>query len=84
MPETRQVVYTHQEIAEVLVKEQGIHEGLWGLYVEFNISGANINSAPGAPAVPAAIIPLQRLGIQRFDEEVPGLTVDAAVVNPAP
>ena len=33
--------------------------------------------------VPTAIVPIQRVGIQRFDVEVEGLTVDAAEVNPA-
>ncbi len=82
MPETRQIIFSNQEVAEALVKKQGLHEGLWGLYVEFNIAGANVNSLDGN-IVPAAIVPLQRLGIQKFDEEMLSLTVDAAVVNPA-
>ena len=83
MPEPRQIIFTYPELAEILVKQQDIHEGLWGVYAEFAIGAANINPAPGADAVPSAIVPLQRLGNQRFDEEVKGLTVDAAVVNPA-
>jgi hypothetical protein len=43
----------------------------------------NFSPAQDVDAIPAAIVPLQRLGIQRFDEEVKGLTVDAAEVNPA-
>ena len=74
MPEARQIIFSYQELAEILVKQQGIHEGLWGLYAEFAITAANINAAPDAAAVPAAIVPLQRLGLQRFDEEVKGLT----------
>ncbi len=83
MPEARQIVFSYQEVAEILVKQQGIHEGLWGVYFELGITGANVNSAPGGDLVPAAIVPLARMGLQRFDEEAPGLTVDAAVVNPA-
>ncbi len=45
--------------------------------------GMNFSPAPDADVIPAAIVPLQRLGIQRFNEEVKGLTVDAAEVNPA-
>ena len=84
MPEARQIVFTYKEIAEALVKQQGIHEGLWGIYIEFGTAGANVNTAPGADLVPAAIVTLAKMGLQRFDEEAPGLTVDAAVVNPAP
>ncbi len=83
MAEPRQIAFPYQELATILVRRQGIHEGLWGVYVELGIGGANVSPAPGVDAVPAAIVPLQRIGIQRFDEEVEGLTVDAAVVNPA-
>ena len=64
MPETPQILFSYQEIAEALVKQQGIHEGLWGLH--------------------AAIVPVQGISLRRFDEEVGGLTVDAAAANPAP
>ena len=82
MAEPRQIAFPYQQLAEILVKQQDIHEGLWGIYIELGIGGANVSPAPGASVVPAAIVPLQRMGIQRFDEEVEGLTVDAAVVNP--
>ena len=79
-----QIVFSHKEVAAALIKEQDIHEGLWGVYIEFGIGAANIG-APGdeANVVPAAIVPVQRMGIQRF-EEPNSLTVDAAEVNPAP
>lgn len=83
MPETRQITFTYEELAEILVKQQGIHEGLWGVYFELGIGGGNVPS-PDGNFVPAAVVPLQRMGIQKFDEETKGLTVDAAVVNPAP
>lgn len=82
MPEARQITFSYQELAEVLIKQQDIHEGLWGIYVEFNIMATNVNG-PEGNVVPAAIVPVQRLGIQRFDVEVENLTVDAAQVNPA-
>lgn len=82
MAEARQIVFSYKEVAEALVKQHGIHEGLWGIYAEFGISAANINSAAGGDLTPAAIVPLVRMGLQRFDEEAPGLSVDAAVVNP--
>ena len=83
MPETRQVTFTYEELAEILIKQQGIHEGLWGVYFELGI-GAGTIPGPDGNFVPAAVVPIQRMGIQKFDEEVKGLTVDAAVVNPPP
>ncbi len=84
MPKARgQIIFSYQELAETLVRQQGIHEGLWGIYVEFNITATNLNG-PEGNIVPAAIVPVQKVGIQRFDTEIEGLTVDAAVVNPAP
>jgi hypothetical protein len=84
MPETPQIRFSYQELAEVLVKHQGIHEGLWGLYVEFDIATTFVSDQTGEKTVPAAIIPVQSIGLRRFDEEVGGLTVDAATVNPDP
>jgi hypothetical protein len=84
MPEAQQFTFTYQEIAEALIKRLDIHEGLWGVYIEFGIGGANIGTSPeNNDVVPAAIVPVQRMGIQRFDE-ANNLSVDAAKVNPAP
>jgi hypothetical protein len=82
--EAQQFIFSYRKLAEIMLKEQGIHEGLWGVYAEFAIGAANIQPAPDADSIPAAVVPLQKFGIQRFNEEVKGLTVDAAVVNPAP
>ena len=50
----------------------------------FATTTANINTNPNEIVlVPAAIIPVTKIGIQRF-EEMNNLTVDAAQVNPGP
>jgi hypothetical protein len=83
MAETRVVAFAHRELAEILIRHQGIREGLWGVYFEFRIGAANVNVSPASDdLVPAAIIPVSKVGIQRFDEPN-SLTVDAAKVNPA-
>ena len=83
MPESKNYVFSYTELAEILVKKLDIHEGLWGLYVEFNFGAANINASPdGKSLAPAAIAAIKSIGIQRFDTPN-NLTVDAAVVNPA-
>jgi creatinine amidohydrolase/Fe(II)-dependent formamide hydrolase-like protein len=83
MAEADRFTFTYKEIAEALVKQQGIHEGLWGVYVEFGIGAANVGTMPESnDVVPAAIVPVQKIGLQRFPE-ANNLTVDATVVNPA-
>jgi hypothetical protein len=62
------------------VKAQDIHEGIWGLYIEFGLSASNVG--PNEMELkPAAVIPILKLGLQRFPHEN-NLTVDAAKVNP--
>jgi hypothetical protein len=81
MPEMKQVTFSHKEVAEALIRYHDIHEGLWGLYVEFGLAGANIAPVQGGDLNPAAIIPILKLGLQRYPSPN-NLTADAAVVNP--
>jgi len=82
MPEMKQMTFSHKEVAEALIRYGNIHEGLWGLYVEFGLAAANIGSGPGTNDLnPAAIVPILKLGLQRFDKPS-NLTADAAEVNP--
>lgn len=80
MAEAKQISFTFQEIATLLVREQAIHDGHWGIFVKFGIQATNIKTSPN-DLLPAAVIPVLELGIQRFDEANP-LTVDASQVNP--
>ena len=87
MAETKQVVFSHQEIATILVKEQGIHEGFWGIYFELGLAGGAVPAPPptvasGAMVVPAAMVLIKNVGIIRFDQPN-AMTVDASKVNPA-
>lgn len=82
MAEANQYTFSFKEIVEALIKKQGIHEGLWGIYIEFGFSASNINTDPvGKHLVPGAVNIVQRIGIQQFPEPS-NLTVDAAEVNP--
>jgi len=82
MSEAQNFTFTHKEIAEALIKKENIHEGLWGIYIEFGIAGANINTPPDLETIiPAAIVPVVKIGIQRFPQPN-NLTVDAAEFNP--
>lgn len=82
MAEAIQYKFSHREIAEILIKQQGLHEGIWGLYVRFGLGASNVGESP-AQIQPAAIIPVLEIGLQKFDQET-GISVDAAKVNPKP
>jgi hypothetical protein len=80
MAEASQILFTYKEIAEALVRQQGLRDGIWGLVAKFGISAANIGENEG-DLKPAAILPILALGLQKFDKEN-NLSVDAAKVNP--
>jgi len=80
--EPSQYLYTHKELVTALVKDSNIHEGIWGLSVNFGFGAASMGSSPDAEDLnPTAVIPLLKVGIQRV-EVVNSLSVDAAIVNP--
>lgn len=82
MPEQQMIAFSFKELAKLMVKEQDIHEGLWGIYVEFGLAAANVGSGPDDPSLsPSAIVPIKKIGLQRFTE-ASNLTINAAVENP--
>jgi hypothetical protein len=82
MAEPALITFSHKEVVEALIKHQGVHEGIWGLYVKFAIHASNV--AFGSPELlPAAIVPVVEIGLLKF-EEVTSLSVDASKVNPKP
>lgn len=80
MAEVKTIALTHKEVVEAFIKHQNIHEGIWQLYVEFGIAAGNVSISPDE-TVPAAVVPIKRLGLMRVDKEGP-LAVDASIVNP--
>jgi hypothetical protein len=80
MAETKSITFDYKEIAELLVKKQEIHDGHWGIYFEFGLAAANLGPSP-EELRPAAVVPILKIGIQRFDEPT-NLSVDASIVNP--
>lgn len=80
MAEASQITFSFKEIAEMLVKRQGLHEGIWGIFVKFGMGASNVG--PNEDSLqPAAIVPILELGLQKFEKEN-NLSVDAAKVNP--
>jgi hypothetical protein len=84
MPEANQYMFTHKEIAELMVKKAGLHDGKWMLSVTFGFGA--VNGGPTTEqAMPTGVVAVQSIGIQKAPPDAPAaLTVDAAVVNPAP
>lgn len=65
MPESTATMFTHQALAELLVKSQGIHEGIWGIAIQFGLGAAN--AGPNDEEMhPSAIVPVLNVGIGKF------------------
>lgn len=83
---SKQITFSHRELARILVREQGLTTGHWGLCARFGIAAANVESPTPErndekQLTPAAIVPLVEVGIQEFPEPN-SLTVDASKVKP--
>ncbi|MBA2493836.1 MAG: hypothetical protein H0V31_03970 [Acidobacteria bacterium] len=82
--EEQRITFSYQEIVECLIKKRNIHEGLWGISVTFALGAINVNRQENPDKyMPAAIIPVQEIGIQKYNEPS-NLTLDASKVNPRP
>lgn len=84
MSEPIRYIYSHKDLVATLIKDKGIHAGLWVLTVQFGLGATNVASSEDQNNVnPAAIVPVLNIGILEAETKT-GLTVDAAEVNPAP
>jgi len=82
MAETDRIMFELREVAQELLKTQDIHEGLWGISIEFGLAAQNLQTgADNKNILPAGITLISKIGIQRW-KEPNNLTIDAAVVNP--
>jgi hypothetical protein len=83
MPD-QNVQFTFKEVAEALVRQAGLTDGHWGILLRFGIQGMNItNQDNKEEMIPAALVPVMEIGLQRFSKPSP-LSVDAAKVTPGP
>ena len=83
MAETTQYTFELKEAAIALIKEQGIHEGLWILSFEIVLGAGQFGPTP-AEAKPGAIMQINKLQLLRQTAGAPEnpIAVDAAIVNP--
>jgi hypothetical protein len=77
MPEAERFVFDLKELTEILLKQQEISEGHWGIYVEFTLAAANVERPDTKELAPAAINFIGKLGVQKFPAPN-ALTIDAA------
>jgi hypothetical protein len=84
MAEATQYSFGLLEVAETLIKKQGIHEGKWVLAVEFTLNVGFMGVAPPdvKPGVMVLANSIQLLKAQ--EGSPPNLAIDASVVNPKP
>ncbi|HTV86477.1 MAG TPA: hypothetical protein VME63_13790 [Dyella sp.] len=82
MAQPNSYAFSYQEVATALLKQQGIHEGIWQVAVTIGF-GVNNFARPENPTElrPAVLTIIDAIGLQKVTEKT-NLTVDAAVVNP--
>lgn len=81
MPEVKHMTFEHREVVKCLLDKAGISDGIWMLYIEFGIAGANIGTSPEKKDIcPTAVVPILKIGIQRSDEAHAN-TVDASAIG---
>lgn len=77
MPEIKEVGCSIKEVATLILRSQGIHEGHWEPLVNFAMTAAPFNE------MPAGIIAIRGFSIGKI-EKATKTSVDAAEVNPVP
>jgi hypothetical protein len=72
------------ELTEILVKNQGLHEGLYNLSIQFQIGVGAVGPSPEL-ICPGAMFGISRVGLSKTEESKKNIhTINAAEVNPAP
>lgn len=80
MPEPNSYEFTYKEVATALVKQAGLHEGLWSVSLKFGIA-AGFSGPSQDQAMPTAMVPVVSIGLQRADKDS-SVSIDAGQVNP--
>lgn len=84
MPEQTEIMFSHKELVELMLRKEDIHEGIWMISIRFGMQATNFGQAPdGSDVQPTALIPVSSIGIHRTDK-LSNIAVDASVVNPRP
>lgn len=81
MAEPVQFMFSLKEVAQALLKQQGISEGVWTLVIEFTF-GAFSGGPDKDNILPSAAVGISRVGLAKAEKSGP-LSFDAAELNPA-
>ena len=69
-----------KEVTAALIKHYDLHEGLYDLYLEYQLAFGNFGPVP-SQVVPSAVVGVSKLSVTKVAQNGP-LTVDASEVNP--
>jgi hypothetical protein len=85
MAQPTQYTFDLKEATAALIKQQGLHEGLWMLSFEMVLGTGQFGPTP-AEAKPGAFMQINKLQLLRQSPGTPDVekAVDAAIVNPSP
>jgi hypothetical protein len=83
MAEPTQYTFDLKEATAALIKQQGLHEGLWMISFEIVLGAGQFGPNP-AEAKPSAFMQINKVQLLRQSAGTPEAerAVDAAVVNP--
>jgi hypothetical protein len=74
---------SHEEILTALIRHLDINEGIWSLNTSFNFEARNVRTSKDDPREnPGFLGYLKQISLTRVSKSIPGLSVDAAKVNP--
>lgn len=83
MVDISQYNFSYEDVVTALIKHLDINDGLWALNLNFKFEAKNFRKETNSPTVSPGFYGLiQHVGISRVTKSIPGLTVDAAKVNP--
>ncbi|MCJ2039059.1 hypothetical protein MKK55_08855 [Methylobacterium sp. J-059] len=86
MAEALQYEFSFKELAEVLIKKQGIHDGIWAIGFNLNI-GTGLMGPNQNQSYPSAMVQVTSAILNRVDagtNPLPPSAVDAGICNPRP
>jgi hypothetical protein len=81
MAEPTQFVFSHKELTEMLIKNQGLHDGIWTVGFQLGMGNTHVPSPSGGETVPAVIVSILGVALQKVEKDAPN-ALDAAHVNP--
>jgi hypothetical protein len=76
-----QYTFSHKQLIEILIRDQGIHEGIWAASFQLGMGNMNVPSPTGGDPLPAVVVTIFGVGLQKVEKEE-GNALDAAKVNP--